>query len=177
MMMLVAGGLDAGSALPAGLQFGVLGAGFFFLVAGAALALFGVRVANAGRAAQADADARLAAAATLADDVRRLTEKVEASMASRDAALETAFLRHNDACAASMRAQLSSHGEDDDDDHKKHHAAALSPHHDDEDDDHKKHHSASLSPDHDDDDDDHKKHHADDGGREKRSFLARLFAR
>jgi predicted lipid-binding transport protein (Tim44 family) len=174
MMMLLAGGLEAGLALPAGLQFGMAMAGVVFLLVGGGLALVGVRVANAGRAAQADADARLSASQALADDVRRLTEKVEASMASRDSAIETAFLRHNDACAASMRTQMAQHAgcvhvANDD--------ASMSPHHDDDDDDHKTHHSASASPHHDDDDDDHKKHHAAEPPAVKRSLFARLFNR
>jgi hypothetical protein len=175
MITVFVAGIEAAAGLPVGLQFGMLGAGVVFLVVGGALALVGVRVANSGRAAQAEAESRLAAAQSLASDVRRLTEKVEASMASRDAAIEQAFMRHNDACAASMRAQLSPHHDDDDDDHHKHHSASMSPHHDDDDDDHHKHHAASLSPH--DDDDDHKKHHAGGETAEKRSFLARLFNR
>jgi hypothetical protein len=177
MMTVFAAGIEAVAGLPAGLQFGMLGAGAVFLVVGGALALIGVRVANSGRAAQADAEARLVAAQSLASDVRRLTEKVEASMASRDAAIEQAFMRHNDACAASMRAQLSPHHDDDDDDHHKHHSASMSAHHDDVEEDHQEHHAASLSPHHDDDDDDHKKHHAVGETTEKRSFFARMFNR
>jgi hypothetical protein len=179
MISVFTAGIEAAAGLPAGLQFGMLGAGVVFLIVGGALALIGVRVANSGRAAQADAEARLSAAQSLADDVRRLTEKVEASMASRDAAVEQAFMRHNDACAASMRAQLSPHHDDDDDDHHtKHHAeASFSDHNDNDDHHHTKHDAASLSPHHDDDDDDHKKHHAVDEPTEKRSFFARMFNR
>lgn len=162
-------------------QIGLLTAGVVFLVGGAVLAVIASRIAAAGRAAQTEADIRLAASQELAVEVKRLAEKVEQSLAARDAAIENAFLRHNDACMASVQSSLAAqpaggckHGEAS--------GAHLSGgHHDDDDDDdhkHEKHHSASLSGhDHDDDDDDHKKHHAanDDAGRP--SFFARLFRR
>lgn len=131
-------------------QVGVLGAGFIFLVGGAALAVIAARIANAGRAARAEADIRLAASQDLAAEVKRLADKVELSLQARDASIENAFLRHNDACAASVQAQFSGKGghhhdddDDDDDHHKKHHAGG---HHDDDDDDHKKHHSVDAQP-------------------------------
>lgn len=162
-------------------QVGLLGAGIVFLIGGAVLAIIAARIASAGRAAQAEADVRLAASQELATEVKRLAEKVEVSLQSRDASIENAFLRHNDACAASMHQHLSAkgghHDDDDDDHHKKHHAAfsGKGGHHDDDDDDHhhKKHHSGGH---HDDDDDHkHKKHHAAED--ERPSFLARLFGR
>lgn len=170
-------------------QIGLLTAGLLFLIGGAVLAVIASRIAAAGRAAQTEADIRLAASQELAVEVKRLAEKVEQSLAARDAAIENAFLRHNDACMASVQSTLATrasggHGHDDDDDddhHKKHHAAMSGGHHDDDDDDdhkHKKHHAASLSGHDDDDDDDHhKKHHAanDEAGRP--SFFARLFRR
>lgn len=163
-------------------QIGLLAAGVVFLIAGAALAVFAARTAAAGRAAQAEAVIRLAASQELAVEVKRLAEKVEQSLAARDAAIENAFLRHNDACMASVQSTMAaqspagcSHGE----------AAGArfsgGHHDDDDDDDHKKHHSAmSGGHGHDDDDDDddhHKKHRASDGDAERSSFLARLFRR
>jgi hypothetical protein len=144
-------------------EVGLLSAGIIFLIGGAALAIFAARIANAGRAAQAEADVRLAASQELAGEVKRLAEKVEMSLQSRDASIENAFLRHNDACAASMQATFGGkggHHDDDDDHHKKHHAALSGKggHHDDDDDDHK-----------------HTKHHqAED---QRPSLLARLFGR
>ncbi len=141
-----------------------MSAGIIFLIGGAVLAIIAARIASVGRAAQAEADLRLAASQELAVEVKRLAEKVEYSMQSRDSSLENAFLRHNDACAASMQATFGAkgghHDDDDDDHHKKHHAALSGKggHHDDDDDDHK-----------------HKKHHATDG--ERPSLLARLFGR
>lgn len=166
-------------------QVGLMSVGIVFLIGGAALAVIAARIAAAGRAAQAEASLRLEASQQLATEVKRLADKVEMSLHSRDSALENAFLRHNDACAASMEAtfgprKLSGHGHDDDDDHhKKHHSAELK-HHDDDDDDHhhkNKHHAGSSLKHHDDDDDDdhHKKHHAAD--EPKPSILARLFGR
>ena len=109
------------------LQVGIVSAGVIFLLGGAVLAVVATRIASAGRAARADADIRLAASQELAAEVKRLAEKVEASLAARDASIENAFLRHNDACAASVQAQMSAkgghHDDDDDDDHHKHHAA------------------------------------------------------
>ncbi len=156
-------------------QIGLLTAGITFLIGGGVLAVIASRVASRGRAAQADADIRLAASKELAVEVKRLAEKVEQSLAARDTAIENAFLRHNDACMASVQSTMATqasggHGhDDDDDDHhkKKHHASAKGGHgHDDDDDDHhKKKHHAALKGGHghdDDDDDDHhkKKHHA-----------------
>jgi hypothetical protein len=156
-------------------QVGLLSAGIIFLVGGAALAIFAARIASAGRIAKAEADIRLAASQELATEVKRLAEKVEASIQYRDSSIENAFLRHNDACAASMHQHLSAkgghHDDDDDDHHKKHHSGG---HHDD-DDDHKKHHSGKGGHHDDDDDDHHKKHHAVNG--ESPSLLARLFGR
>lgn len=166
-------------------QIGLLTAGLIFLIGGAALALIAARIAAAGRVARAEADIRLAASQELAVEVKRLAEKVELSLAARDAAIENAFLRHNDACMASVQSTMAakaSEGHDDDDDHhdKKHHAKMSGDHHDDDDDDHheKKHH-ASMSGDHheDDDDDDHKKHHAANDEPGRPSFFARLFRR
>jgi hypothetical protein len=159
-------------------QVGLMSVGIVFLIGGAALAVIAARIAAAGRAAQAEASLRLEASQQLATEVKRLADKVEMSLHSRDSALENAFLRHNDACAASMEAtfgprKLSGH---DDDHHKKHHSAELKHHDDDDDAHHKKHHSASSLKHHDDDDDDHhKKHHAAD--EPKPSILARLFGR
>lgn len=162
-------------------QVGLLSAGVIFLLGGAVLAIVASRIASAGRAARAEADIRLAASQELASEVKRLAEKVEASMQYRDASIENAFLRHNDACAASMHQQLSGkggHHDDDDDDHKKHHSGKGGHHDDDDDDHHKKHHAgfSGKGGHHDDDDDDHhKKHHAMNG--ENPSLLARLFGR
>lgn len=167
-------------------QVGLLGAGVVFLIGGAVLAIIAARIASAGRAAQAEADVRLAASQELATEVKRLAERVELSMQSRDSSIENAFLRHNDACAASMKATFGGKGghhddDDDDDHHKKHHAShsGKGGHHDDDDDDHHKKHHAAYSGKgghHDDDDDDHhKKHHAAEGANP--SFLARLFGR
>lgn len=160
------------------LSVGLVGAGVVFLIGAAVLTIVATRIANAGRTARAEADIRLAASQELAGEVKRLAEKVEASLASRDASIENAFLRHNDACAASMQAQIGAkgghHDDDDDDHHKKHHSG----HHDDDDDHHKKHHAShSGHGGHhdDDDDDDHHKHHAAEG--ERPSLLARLFGR
>ena len=145
------------------LQVGIVSAGVIFLLGGAVLAVVATRIASAGRAARADADIRLAASQELAAEVKRLAEKVEASLAARDASIENAFLRHNDACAASVQAQMSAkgghHDDDDDDDHHKHHArlSGKGGHHDD------------------DDDDDHHKHHAANDSQP--SLLARLFGR
>lgn len=142
------------------LQLGIVSAGVIFLLGGAVLAVVATRIASAGRAARADADIRLAASQELAAEVKRLAEKVEASLAARDASIENAFLRHNDACAASVQAQMSAkggHHDDDDDDHHKKHNSAKDGHHDD------------------DDDDDHHKHHAANDSQP--SLLARLFGR
>jgi hypothetical protein len=157
-------------------QVGLMSVGIVFLIGGAALAVIAARIAAAGRAAQAEASLRLEASQQLATEVKRLADKVEMSLHSRDSALENAFLRHNDACAASMEAtfgprKLSGH---DDDHHKKHHSAELKHHDDDDDAHHKKHHSASSLKHHD-DDDHHKKQHAAD--EPKPSILARLFGR
>lgn len=84
------------------LQVGLLVAGVICLVGGAALAIYAARLANSGRAAKAEADIRLTASRELAAEVKRLAEKVEQSLEARDAAIENAFLRHNDACAASV---------------------------------------------------------------------------
>ena len=162
-------------------EVGLLSAGVIFLIGGGALAIVAARIASTGRAARAEADIRLAASQDLAAEVKRLADKVELSLQARDASIENAFLRHNDACAASVQAQFSGkgghHDDDDDDDHKKHHSGG---HHDDDDDDHHKKHHASHSGkgghhDDDDDDDHHKKHHAVNG--ESPSLLARLFGR
>lgn len=128
------------------LQTGLLAAGFAFLVGGSVLAVIAARIAAAGRAAQAEAAIRLAASEQLAVEVKRLAEKVEQSLAARDAAIENAFLRHNDACMASVQSTLAAqtsgacaHGggasaqfsgdhhddEDDGDHHKKSHGAAF----------------------------------------------------
>lgn len=165
-------------------QIGLLTAGLVFLIGGAALAVIASRIVSAGRAAQAEADIRLAASQELAVEVKRLAEKVEQSLAARDAAIENAFLRHNDACMASVQSSMAaqaSGGHDDDNDHKheKRHSGEHG-HDDDDDDDHKdkKHHAASLSGHgHDDDDDDHKKHHAANDEVGRPSFFARLFRR
>lgn len=161
-------------------QIGLLTAGLVFLIGGAVLAVVASRIAAAGRAAQADADIRLAASQELAIEVKRLAEKVEQSLAARDAAIENAFLRHNDACMASVQSTLATHGACGAGHGQAAEASLSDGHHDDDDDDdHKKHHAASLSghDDDDDDDDHHKKHHAanDEAGRP--SFLARLFRR
>jgi hypothetical protein len=129
-------------------QVGVLSAGFIFLVGGAVLAVIAARIASAGRTARAEADIRLAASQELAAEVKRIADKVELSLQGRDASIENAFLRHNDACAASVQAQFSGkgghgHDDDDDDDHKKHHSGGQD---DDDDGDHKKHHSADAQP-------------------------------
>lgn len=155
-------------------EVALLSAGVVFLLGGAAFAYVAMRTSSAGRAARAEADIRLAASQELAAEVKRLAEKVELSLQARDLAIENAFLRHNDACAASVQAQFSGkgghHDDDDDDHHKKHHSGG---HHDDDDDDHhEKHHSGGH---HDDDDDDHKKHHSANGA--EPSLLARLFGR
>ena len=89
------------------LQVGLLGAGVIFVIVGAALAVYAARLASAGRAAKAEADIRLAASHELAAEVKRLAEKVEQSLEARDAAIENAFLRHNEACAASMQSAFS----------------------------------------------------------------------
>jgi hypothetical protein len=154
-------------------ELALLGAGVVFLIGGVVFSIVAAKTASAGRTALAEANIRLAASQELATEVRRLTEKVEASLQHRDASIENAFLRHNDACAASMREQLSAsaphHDDDDDDDHHKHHSGGH--HDDDDDDDHHKHH-ASMNGHDDDDDDDHKHHHA-----AKPSLMARLFGR
>lgn len=147
------------SELPAFVQYGVLGAGFLFFLGAGALAVAAARLSNAGRSARAEADARLDATRELAVDVKRLAERVELSMRERDAAIENAFLRHNDACAASMaqtHRSASGHGHDDDDDHHKKHHSGGHGHDDDDDHHHKKHHKGGHGHD---DDDDHKKHH------------------
>jgi hypothetical protein len=165
-------------------QTGLLTAGLLFLVGGAVLAVIASRLAAAARTARADADIRLAASQELAVEVKRLAEKVEQSLAARDGAIENAFLRHNDACMASVQSTLATHasgghGHDDDDD---------------DDDHHKKHHAVTRGSGHDDDDDDddhHKKHHAVTGGsggenrqhaaagieKDRPSFFARVFRR
>lgn len=163
---------------------GLLSAGVIFLIGGAVLAVVAAKIASTARAAQAEADVRLATSQELAAEVKRLADRVELSLQSRDASIENAFLRHNDACAASMRETFSGkggHHDDDDDDHKhkKHHSGGKGGHHDDDDDDHKhkKHHAGGKGGHHDDDDDDHhhKKHHAMNG--ETPTLLARLFGR
>lgn len=143
-------------------QIGLLTAGLVFLIGGAVLAVVASRIAAAGRAAQADADVRLAASQELAIEVKRLAEKVEQSLAARDAAIENAFLRHNDACMASVQSTLTTHGACGAGHGQAAEASLSDGHHDDDDDD---------------DDDHHKKHHAanDEAGRP--SFLARLFRR
>ena len=164
------------------LESGLLAAGFVFLIGGSVLAIFAARIAAAGRAAQAEAAIRLAASEELAVEVKRLAEKVEQSLAARDAAIENAFLRHNDACMASVQSTLAaqpkgacSHGGGA--------AARLSGDHhdDDDDDDHHKKHRAALSGGHghddDDDDDHHKKSHGAGGEPQRPSFFARLFRR
>lgn len=159
-------------------QVGLLSAGVIFLIGGAVLAIVAARIASAGRTARAEADIRLAVSQELASEVKRLAEKVEASIQYRDTSIENAFLRHNDACAASMHQQMSAkggHHDDDDDDHKKHHSGKGGHHDDDDDDDHHKKHHSGKGGHHDDDDDDHKKHHAVNG--EGPSLLARLFGR
>lgn len=150
------------------LSVGLVGAGVVFLIGAAVLTIVAARIASAGRIAKAEADIRLAASQELAGEVKRLAEKVEASLAARDASIENAFMRHNDACAASMQAQMGAQSGTP--------AKASGGHHDDDDDDdhHKKHHAAFSGHD-DDDDDDHHKHHAADG--ERPSLLARLFGR
>lgn len=157
-------------------QVGLLSAGVIFLFVGGALAFVAARVASSGRAAKAEADIRLAASQELAAEVKHLAEKVGLSLQARDAALENAFLRHNDACAASVHSAFSGkgghHDDDDDDHHKKHHSGG---HHDDDDDDHhKKHHSAGGGHLFDDADD----RGLSQGVAEKRpSLLARLLGR
>jgi hypothetical protein len=163
------------------LQTGLLAAGFLFLIGGSVLAVIAARIAASGRAAQAEAAIRLSASEELAVEVKRLAEKVEQSLAARDAAIENAFLRHNDACMASVQSSLAarssgacSHGDGA--------SAQLSGgHHDDDDDDHKKHQAAlSGGQGHDDDDDDdnhHKKSHAGNIEPTRLSFFARLFRR
>ncbi len=89
------------------LQAGLLAAGLVFLIGGSVFAVLAARIAAAGRAAQADAAIRLAASEELAVAVKRLAEKVEQSLAARDAAIENAFLRHNDACMASVQTSLA----------------------------------------------------------------------
>ncbi len=116
------------------LEVGLLSAGVIFLIGGAALAFVAARIASAGKAAKAEADIRLAASQELAAEVKRLAEKVELAMQARDASIENAFFKHNDACAASMQATMA--------------AAASHDHHDDDGDDHESQHSAvSLSSD------------------------------
>lgn len=149
-------------------QFVLLAAGSVFLIGGAALAVAAARISAAGRLALAEAESRLAASQEYAAEVRRLVEKVEHALAARDAAIENAFLRHNEACMASVNASMTAkasdghghgHDDDDDDDHKKHHASMSGGHEDD------------------DDDDEHKKHHAANDEAERPSFFARLFRR
>jgi len=148
-------------------QFGLLVAGIVFLIGGAALAVVAARISAAGRLALAEAESRLAVSQEYAAEVRRLVEKVEQALAARDAAVENAFLRHNEACMASVNASMTAkasdghgHGHDDDDD-----------------DDHKKHHASMSGGHEDDDDDEHKKHHAANDEAERPSFFARLFRR
>jgi len=69
----------------------LLSGGAVVLFIGIVLSIIGARAANAGRALQADAEARLAATNELAADVKRLIEKVEQSMDQRDAAIEKAL--------------------------------------------------------------------------------------
>jgi len=69
----------------------LLSGGAVVLFIGVVLSIIGARAANAGRALQADAEARLAATNELAADVKRLIEKVEQSMDQRDAAIEKAL--------------------------------------------------------------------------------------
>ena len=162
-------------------QIGLLTAGLLFLIAGAALAVIASRIAAAGRAAHAEANIRLAASQELAVEVKRLAEKVEQSLAARDAAIENAFLRHNDACMASVQSTLSTHAAGGCSHGDAAKARLSGGHHDDDDDDdhHKKHHASMSGGHHDDDDDDdhHKKHHASGDEAERPSFLARLFRR
>ena len=151
------------------LPLGLLGAGVAFLIAGIVLAIIASRIASSGRAARAESEIRLAASQELAAEVKRLAEKVEASLQQRDTAIENAFLRHNDACAASMRAQMSGgHDDDDDDEHHHHHAAERAA---------PAGAGSDLSGDlHEDDDDDHHHHHHS-AEEETPSLLARLFGR
>jgi hypothetical protein len=159
-------------------QIGLLTAGLLLLIGGAALAVIASRIAAAGRAAQAEADIRLAASQELAVEVKRLAEKVEQSLAARDAAIENAFLRHNEACMASVQSTLAAHVNSGCA-HVGAEGVQFSGGHDDVDDDqHKKHHKALPDePQRGDSDDGQKKHHAanDDAGRP--SFFARLFRR
>ncbi|MDZ7629149.1 MAG: hypothetical protein U5J99_12190 [Parvularculaceae bacterium] len=145
------------------LQVGLLAAGVFFLTGGAVLALIASRIAASGRAAQAEADIRLAASQELAVEVKRLADKVEQSLAARDAAVENAFLRHNEACMASAQAAHGACGAGQADEAAGNSAGAP-------------HHSADLAAsmsDH----DDHKKHHAANDEDIRPSFFARLFRR
>ncbi|MEZ5920787.1 MAG: hypothetical protein R3C60_05490 [Parvularculaceae bacterium] len=82
----------------------LLSGGAVVLFIGVVLSIIGARAANAGRALQKDAEARLAATNELAADVKRLIEKVEQSMDQRDAAIEKAFAggRANPAPATRM---------------------------------------------------------------------------
>jgi hypothetical protein len=91
-------------------QISLLTAGLVFLIGGAVLAVIASRIAAAGRTAQIEAEIRLASSQELAAEVKRLVEKVELSLVARDAAIENAFLRHNDACMASVQSTLASHG-------------------------------------------------------------------
>lgn len=141
------------------LQTGLLAAGFVFLIGGSVLAVLAARIAAAGRAAQAEAAIRLAASEALAVEVKRLAEKVEQSLTANNAALENAFLRHNEACMASVQSTLAAqpsgacnHGD----------AAA---------------HLSGGDHDDDDDDDHHSNHHAANDEVGRPSFFARLFRR
>ena len=163
------------------LQTGLLAAGFLFLIGGSALAVIAARIAATGRAAQAEAAIRLAASEELAAEVKRLAERVEQSLVARDAAIENAFLRPNDACMASVQSTLAAQASG-----ACSHAGGASAqlsddHHDDDDDDHKKHRAAFKGghghDDYDDDDDHHKKSHGAVGEPERPSFFARLFRR
>ncbi|MFN3959748.1 MAG: hypothetical protein ACK4NP_07535 [Parvularculaceae bacterium] len=151
-------------------QFGLLAAGTVFLAGGAVLAILAARLAAAGRAALAEADARLAASQELAAEVKHLGEKIEQLLAARDAAFESAFLRHNEACMASMQSALAAQG-------ACAHGTADEPrlsggHHDDEDDDdHQKGNAAR------DEQSRTAKDMADADEEEPASFFARLFRR
>jgi recombinational DNA repair ATPase RecF len=159
-------------------QIGLLTAGLVFLIGGAVLAAIASHIAAAGRAARAEADIRLAASQELAVEVKRLAEKVEQSLAARDAAIENAFLRHNDACMASMQSSLAAHTAGGCSHDSAAGARLSGGHHDDDDDDHKKHHAAmSGAHGHDDDDDGRGKHHAANDEHARPSLLARLFRR
>lgn len=159
-------------------QIGLLTAGVVFLLGGAALAVIASRIAAAGRAAQIEADIRLAASQELAVEVKRLAEKVEQSLVARDAAIENAFLRHNDACMASVQSSLASTGGAGCG-HVDPARATLSDHDDDDDDDdhHKKGHAAKTGDLARANETADSRRLADDDEHDRPSFLARLFRR